>query len=208
MRITAATIWGLIIILCGFFVVVVLPNTTSDKTVDYLANSAFGILRLGFIFYGQTVVKKLNRNYTLWSALLFFFPGISLLILGQLNVIVRPLTIIELKANWNNNEEVQLRDLTIGADSIMLLESIENDSLTLKHMIKNYPDYVKEYTMMFPVLAIYQLITRGEKITPEVIGALEKYAQQSGNSSFSELLNHLGAMSPEEINLWSSSTNN
>lgn len=194
-----ATYYGIALFVLTVFVVVIEPLLTGNEIVNYLSLAVFGIIRLGLLFYGQTVVKKLNRDYLLWAAFLFLIPSIALIILGQLDKIKKPITVIHLNPQSDPENRNNLPALTIGTDSSLLLEAITNDSFTLKHMLKNYHDYIKENTVLLPVLAAYQLNKRKVTLEEEVWKSLDKFAAENGHETFLKLLAHLKTLSPEEM---------
>ncbi len=194
-----STYYGIGLLALTIIVFLIIPLLTDDKIVNYLSYSIFGIFKLGSIFYGQTIVKKLNRNYNIWPVFLFLFTSISLIILGQLNKLKKEIVIINLDPKSDPKNPNNLPSLTLGTDSNLLIESIQNDSFTLKHMINNYTDFINENTSLFPILAAYQLNKRDIRFEAEVSKSLDKFAMEKGHDSFTKLTDHLNTMSPEEI---------
>lgn len=194
-----STYYGVGLLLAFIIAFIILPLTLNDKIINYLSYLIFCLLKLGLIFFGQTTVKKLNRNYTIWSVLLFFFTSISLIILGQLKKIKKEITIIKLESKTGPKNANNLPNLTIGTDSNLLLEAIQNDSFTLNHMLNNYKDFIKENTSLFPILAAYELNKRGEEFKTETAQSLDKFAKEKGQNTFRQLLDLLATMPPEAI---------
>ncbi|MSQ79187.1 MAG: hypothetical protein EXR21_05880 [Flavobacteriaceae bacterium] len=178
---------------------IIISIFTDDKIVEFLSFSIFGIVRMGLLLYGQTLVKKLNRDYTLWGVFLFFFTSIALIFLGQFDKLKKEIVLIAMDTAKSNNPN-NLPSLTFGTDSNLLIESIQNDSFTLKYMVNNYRDFIKENTSLFPILAAYQLNKRGEMIDAGLSESLDKFAKEKGYTSFAEILNHASKMNPDEIN--------
>jgi hypothetical protein len=79
------------------------------------------------------------------------------------------------------------------------MNALQNTSFTLKHMIKNFKDYTKENTLLFPIMAAYELNDRDEHLTPEVLKALDDFAEMQEYSDFQELLKDLQKLTPEQI---------
>lgn len=198
-KITQSTYYGLGLVLLTIVVFIVLPLLTDDKIIEFASLSLYGILRLGSIFYGQTIVKLLNRNYSIWTALLFFFPAISLIILGQLDKIKNEMVTILLDPKSNSKNINDLPSLTLGTASNMYKESLMNSPFTLRHMVINYKNYIKQSTSLFPILAAFELNKQDILFDDETKNALDKFAREKGNNSFMELLDSLKAMTPEEI---------
>jgi hypothetical protein len=187
---------GLLLVTIVVFFILPLLN---DKIINYLSYLVYGILRVGAIFYGQTTVKKLNKNYTFWTVVLFFFPAISLIALGQLDKTKMEMLLIKLDPTANSKNVNNLPSLTLGTESNMLKDSLMNDVFTLKYMINHYKNYIKESTSLFPILAAYHLNGKDVAFDGEIQISLDKFAKEKGNNSFGELLSHLKAMTPEEI---------
>lgn len=194
-----STYYGIGLLLAFVIAFIILPLTINDQIINYLSYLIFCLLKLGLIFYGQTTVKKLNRNYSIWSVLLFFFTSISLIILGQLMKLKKEITIIKLETMASAKNANNLPDLTIGTDSNLLLEALQNDTFTLNHMINNYKDFIKENTSLFPILAAYELNKRGEVFKIETNESLDKFAKEKGQNTFRQLINLLTTMPPEAI---------
>lgn len=195
---TKATLFGIILLVIFILVLTIIPMLVSDQIINYLAFSIFGIFKLWLIFYGQTIVKKLNRNYTGWSALLFFFTSISLIILGQLPKLKREVTILRFEPSKQNKNPNNLPDIIFWINSSIILESIQNDVFTLNYMIKNYKELIKENTTLFPILAAYQL-NKNELFSDETLKILNTYSSENNFESFNHHLDALTKMSPEEV---------
>lgn len=195
-----STFYGIALLLGFITVIIVIPYLTSDKIIGYLSISIYGILKIGLVFYGQTAIKKLNRNYAVWSAFLFFFTSISLIVIGQLSKINKEITIIKLEPNLKGKNINNLHHLTVGTDSALLIDALQNNSFTLNYMINNYPNFIKENTSLFPVLAAYELNGRDEELKPETIQSLDKFAIEKGHINFKQFISYLNTLTPEEIN--------
>jgi len=191
---------GILLLLLLVGVILVKSYPDSDPIVKYLSVAVYGIIKLGLIFYGQTQVKRLNRNYTLWSALLFFITSLSLIVLGQLPKKIKQLQLVKLNSGSNLANPNRFPELIIGTDSELLLEAVENDTHTLKHMIRNYSDYIKENTALLPVLCAYEINKRGLSLEDELQDYLNKFSRTRGYTSFSHLLDTISIQEPEEIN--------
>lgn len=195
-----ATVYGIVLLLLFLFIFLILPPLSDDKILNYFAKSTYGIIRLGLIFYGQTIVKKQNRNYTVWAVLTFLFTSVSLIVLGNLYKVRKTVTVIDLAPNQTNDNVNQFPDITIGTDSSLLIEAVTNDSFTLKYMLQNFGRYNKDYTSLFPVLAAYKLNERGIELEEVHKNALDKYALTKDFDSFSSLLTHISTLDPEQVN--------
>lgn len=191
--------YGAGLLLLTITVFLIIPVFSDDEIVKYLSYSIYGIIRVGAIFYGQTTIKKLNRNYTNWSAFLFLFPSISLITLGQLEKIKKEMILIELDPSINSKNINNLPALKLGTESNMLRDSLMNEAFTLRHMIINFKNYIKDSTSLFPILAAYQLNKQDVNFDDELKTSLDKFANEKGHDSFYELLNHLKTITPEEI---------
>lgn len=194
-----STYYGIGLLTFTIIVFFIIPALTEDQIITYLSFSILGIFKLGLIFYGLTVVKKLNRNHTTWGVCLFFFTSISLIILGQLNKLKREIVIVKFTPESDSKNINNLPGLTLGTDSNLLIEAIQNESLTLKHMINKYPDYIKDNTSLLPILAAYQLNKRDVMFDAEIIRSLDKFANEKGQNSFKTLITYLSTLTPEEI---------
>ncbi len=194
-----ATYYGIGLLAVTLFIYIAGLFHLTNEIINYLCFAVLGAIRLGLIFYGQTVVKKLNRDYLLWAAFLFLFTSIALILLGQVDKIKKAISVIQLDPEAEPENPNSLPSLTLGTDSGLLLEAITNDSFTLKHMLNNYRDFVKENTSLFPVLAAYQLNKRKVVFEEELWKSLDRFATEKGHESFRRLLAHLKTLSPEEI---------
>lgn len=194
-----ATYYGIALLAVTLFVYIAALFHLTSEIISYLCFAALGAIRLGLIFYGQTVVKKLNRDYLLWAAFLFLFTSIALILLGQVDKIKKAISVIQLDTEAAPENPNKLPSLTVGTDSGLLLEAITNDSFTLKYMLNNYRDFIKENTNLFPVLAAYQLNKRNVVFEEELWKSLDRFATEKGHESFRRMLAHLKMLSPEEI---------
>ncbi|HMG15525.1 MAG TPA: hypothetical protein VK590_08770 [Saprospiraceae bacterium] len=190
---------GIGLLFATIFVFIIIPILTEDKIIKYLSLSIFGVVKLSLFFFGQTTVRKLNRNYKIWSLFLFFFTSFSLIILGRLNKINKEIIYIDLKTSNKNNPNF-LPNLSIYTDSNLIIDSLENDSFTLNHLIHSFKNTIKEYTSIFPVLAAYQLNNRDILFDDDLKKTLDNYSNFIGKESFIKLLDHLKSMTAEEIN--------
>jgi hypothetical protein len=194
-----STYYGVSLLLITILTFIILPILTDDEIIEYLSQSIYGILRIGAVFYGNTTVKKLNRNNTIWTVLLFFLPSISLIVLGQLSKIMKEMILIKLDPTLNSENINNLPSLILGTESNMLNDFLMNNAFTLKYMINNYKNYIKESTSLFPILAAYQLNRQNVKFENEILNSLNKFASDNGQESFDKLLDQLKSMTPEEI---------
>ena len=192
--------WGISLLILLVLVFFIRPLIINDKVVQYFSFAIYGVLRVGGLFHGQTRVKKLNRNYKNWSATLFLFTSVSLIVLGFLKKIEKPITVIKLEPGKSSLNPNQLPAITIATESALLLESQSNSTFTLKHMLKNYKDYLKDNTSLFPILTAYELNKRNEEFDNDIKQVLEKFSREKGYSSFYKLLEKLNEFLPEEIN--------
>ena len=159
----------------------------------------YGVASFGLMIYGQNIIKKLNRDYTIWAIFLFFFTGLALIIIGQLNKKDIDTIVVEMKPKEKGSNLNNLPEITFGTSSELLMNALQNTSFTLKHMIKNFKDYTKENTLLFPIMAAYELNDRDEHLTPEVLKALDDFAEMQEYSDFQELLKDLQKLTPEQI---------
>ena len=151
------------------------------------------------MIYGQNVIKKLNRDYTSWAIFLFFFTGLALIIIGQLNKKEIDTIVVEMKTKEKGTNPNNFLDITFGTSSELHINALQNTSFTLMHMIKNFKDYNNENTSLFPVMAAYELNEREEILTPEVLKALDDFAEMQEYGDFQELLKDLDKLTPEQI---------
>lgn len=186
--------------LLGLFIAVfgILPHFIHDEPVIYLAKTIYCIIKLYFIFYGQTTVKLLNRSYNPWSVFLFFCTSIALIILGRLPKLQSEIQMIHIDPIPENNIN-NLPRLSAATNSPMLMEAMGNDGFTLDYMIKNYKEFIKENTALFPILAAYEINKRGYEISDEANEALDKFAEEYGYPNIIQLINAITKMSPEEV---------
>lgn len=190
--------FGLLILFIATFIII--PGVSNDKIVHNLFFAVYAIFKLVLIFYGQTSIKKLNRNYNAWSVFLFFCTAISLIIIGQLSKLKKEISIIKLEPGKNSKNLNNFPDIVIGTDSSLLIEALQNDTFTLIHMISKYQDFIKENTSLFPILAAYELNKRDEMLKQEIMDSLDKFANEKGHNNFSYLLDSIARSTPEEIN--------
>jgi len=168
--------------------------------IRYMLIAIYGFLKLGLIFYGQTLIKKLNRQYARWSALLFFFTSITLIILGLISKLERDAFKISYTPEAYNQNVNQLLNIEIETDSSILLESIKNDVFTLNFMLIDYTKYLKENTNKFPLLAAYEINKRGKVFSSEAKLILEEYAKSFGFDNFQSMVKRVAEMTPEDTN--------
>lgn len=160
----------------------------------------YGFIRIGFMFKGQTYIKKLNRNYTYWSIFLYLFTSPALIIIGTLTKIKKEITLINFNPSLAETNINNLPDIVVGTDSYMPTEAATNSTFTLKHMLKNYSTYTKEYSLLFPIIAAYTINERGEPFGEDVLTALNNFAKENKYESFGEMIEHLKTLNPEQIN--------
>lgn len=194
-----ALFYGIALLIAFTLIFEVIPIFSLDGNLRYLSFSVYGLFKFGLIFYGQSSIKKLNRNYGLWSVALFFCTSVSLIIIGQLSKLHKEPTILKYETSSSEVNPNNFPDLTVSTDSNMLLEALYNDSFTLKHMLVKYKDYLKDNSMLFPIVAAYQLNSLGEKLNSEALISLDNYARDFGKDSFSHLTAELTVRTPEEI---------
>lgn len=190
--------YGIGLFVLFVFIFGVLPKLTSELPIIYVAKTIYCIIKLYFIFYGQTTVKLLNRSYTPWSVFLFFCTSIALVILGRLPQIHQELKIIHIDPIPENNIN-NLPPFSAATNSPMLIEAMGNDGFTLDYMIKNYKEFVKENTALFPIMAAYEINKRGFEISDEANEALDRFAEEYGFPNIIQLINAITKMSPEEV---------
>jgi hypothetical protein len=192
-----ATLYGvLLLLLLGAYVF--LHRRIEDPIVEFVFQAVVGITNLGLIFYGQSVVKRLNRQYIPWAAAIFLATPVALIILGLLpkREIIIPLDYIveEQKSNPNSLPTIYLR-----TDSAELQDALTNDTFTLQHLISNYHDYLKDYTKLFPVAAAYELNKRNVAWNPELQTKLEQFAMENGKATFIQLVDEIRVLAPWEM---------
>jgi hypothetical protein len=187
--------------LLGFFILirVIIPGFYPSSSVNYWSMAIYGVTSFGLMIYGQNIIKKLNRDYTIWAIFLFFFTGLALIIIGQLNKKDIDTIVVEMKPKEKGSNLNNLPEITFGTSSELLMNALQNTSFTLKHMIKNFKDYTKENTLLFPIMAAYELNDREEVLTPEALKALDDFAEMQEYSDFQELLKDLQKLTPEQI---------
>jgi hypothetical protein len=190
--------YGIGLLILFLFVFAVLPRLTSEQPVIYLVKTIYCIIKLYFIFYGQTTVKLLNRSYTPWSVFLFFCTSVALIILGQLPKLQRELNIIHIDPVPDNNIN-NLPPFSAATHSPMLMESLGNDGFTLDYMIVNYKEFVTENTALFPIMAAYELNKRGYEISDDANEALDRFAEEQGFPNIIQLILAINKMNPEEV---------
>jgi hypothetical protein len=192
-----ATLYGVLLLLL-LILYVYMHGRITDPIVDFVFKAIAGITNLGFIFYGQSLVKRLNRNYIPWAAAVFLATPFALIILGRLSRVEKiiPLDYIteEQSRNVNNLPVIYLR-----TGSSELPEALTNDTFTLQHLLNNYSDYLKDYTRLFPVAAAYELNRRNILLTPELLGRLDQFAQENGQPSFRHLIDVIKPLAPWEM---------
>lgn len=154
------------------------------------------LVRIPIALWCSTIAKRKNRDSKFWAGLGFFFPAITLIILGnnkklnKINIEVakydkQKLTISNIN-NPNNLPYITLPTST----TVMLIDALSNDNLTLKYMINNYKRYVKENGALFPLYAAVELNRRGEKFEKEILTSLNNYSKDKGFQSFYENLEY------------------
>ncbi len=198
-NISKTTLYGIVLFLLILLFVIYNLFFNRDETIYFILIWAIGMLRFGLMLYGQTIIKKQNRNYTVWSISLFLFTSITLIILGQLHKIEKELNIIELNPEQDTKNANQLPNIRLGTKSNMLTEVILNNTFTLNYMIQNYSRYLKDNTSLFPILAAYELNKREVKFSIETQVALDTFSQEQGYSNFNQLLETIVQFTPEEI---------
>ena len=194
-----ATHIGIALLLTEIILFFVVPALTSEEIVSNICYAIVAVFKIGALFYGLTLIKKLNRNYAAWAVLVFFFTAPSLIVLGQLPKLKKEIVIIKLDTSWDTKNVNKLPSLTLATNSSLLIEAVQNDSLTLKHMIINYPNYIKENTSLLPILAAYQLNKRAEILDVNLKTSLDKFANEKGHTTFNSLLESINNLTPEEI---------
>lgn len=169
-----------------------------DPILEFVFHSFFGIANLGLLFYGQSIVKRLNRNYIPWAVALFFLTPFALIVLGQLSRvdIVIPLDYIveNQKSNPNKLPTIYLRT---GTSSLQ--DALANDTFTLQHLIRTYREHLKDYTGMFPVAAAYELNRRDIELTAELRLKLDQFANENSKADFMQLVEEIRVMAPWEM---------
>ncbi len=191
------------IALLGLFIIVriIIPGFYASNSINSWTLGVFGIARFGMMIYGQNIIKKLNRDYTIWAIFLFFFTGLALIIIGQLSKKDKDTVVVEMKPKEKGPNPNNLPEITFGTSSELLLNALQNTSFTLMHMIKNFKDYTKENTLLFPIMAAYELNYREEFLTPEALKALDDFAEMQEYDDFQELLKDLQTLTPEQIRM-------
>ncbi len=169
-----------------------------DPIVEFFFHSFFGIANLGLLFYGQSIVKRLNRNYIPWAVALFFLTPFALIVLGQLSrvEVVIPLNYIVEDQRSNPN---RLPTIYLKTGTSSLLDALANDTFTLQHLIRTYQDHLKDYTRMFPVAAAYELNRRNVELAADLKLKLDQFAKENGKPEFLSLVEEIRVMAPWEM---------
>jgi hypothetical protein len=121
-----------------------------------------------------------------------------LIILGQLPKLQRELNIIHIDPVPDNNIN-NLPPFSAATHSPMLMESLGNDGFTLEYMIVNYKAFVTENTVLFPIMAAYELNKRGYEISDDANEALDRFAEEQGFPNIIQLILAISKMNPEEV---------
>ncbi len=200
-RFPKTTYFGIALIGFFIFIRVVIPGFYTSTPVNFWSLAIYGVASFGLMIYGQNIIKKLNRDYTIWAIFLFFFTGLALIIIGQLSKKDIDTIVVKMKPNEKGSNLNNLPEITFGTSSELLMNALQNTSFTLMHMIKNFKDYTKENTMLFPIMAAYELNDREEQLTPEVLNALNDFAEMQEYGDFQELLEDLQKLTPEQIRM-------
>jgi hypothetical protein len=200
-RFPKTTYFGIALIGFFIFIRVVIPGFYPSTPVNFWSLAIYGVASFGLMIYGQNIIKKLNRDYTIWAIFLFFFTGLALIVIGQLNKKELDTIVVKMKPNEKGSNINNLPEITFGTSSALLMNALQNTSFTLMHMIKNHKDYTKENTLLFPIMAAYELNDREEQLTPEVLNALNDFAAMQEFSDFQELLEDLQKLTPEQIRM-------
>jgi hypothetical protein len=193
------TYFGIALLVFFILIRIIIPGFYPSSSVNYWSMAIYGVTSFGLMIYGQNIIKKLNRDYTIWAIFLFFFTGLALIIIGQLNKKDIDTIVVEMKPKEKGSNLNNLPEITFGTSSELLMNALQNTSFTLKHMIKNFKDYTKENTLLFPIMAAYELNDRDEHLTPDVLKALDDFAEMQEYSDFQELLKDLQSLTPEQI---------
>ncbi len=113
---------GIIILVANIIFIIFFKNIYSDHNKVEAANKILGVLmvtlRIVTMIWVTRIAKDQNRNETGWRVLAFFFPAITLIIIGGLNKLnkesVSPPNNFQKSENNNNHQtEVKLSNSSI-----------------------------------------------------------------------------------------------
>lgn len=131
---TWITYCGIALLFVGF--VIALGSKDLDAEGRQVATIFILMFRFFFIFLVYEVVTNQNRNNGGWAILTFFFPSVSMIIIGLLNK--KP---IEIDSRWNTDEKINLArtkmeqlkydDCLNLSDSVLVDDPLNIDALHL-----------------------------------------------------------------------------
>jgi hypothetical protein len=192
-----ATVYGLTQI--GLLIELFAALSYHDQIIEFFSKAIYGIVNLGLIFYGQNLVKRLNRNYVGWAAALFLFTPVALIILGRLRRLPAPAIVLDFDTGTTQQNVNNLPPIKLVTASPVLQDALANDTFTLRHLISDYDNSIKEYGGLFPVAAAYELNRRNHQLDEAEKAKLHQFARECGRTDFPQLLENIRNMSPEEM---------
>lgn len=103
---TDASSVGILILITSVIIYIILRNVNDSETFQIfysITTMILLILRITLTVWGVNIAKRQNRNTTGWGFLTFFFPAISLIILGNQKKLFDNFGIVEKLTNEENS---------------------------------------------------------------------------------------------------------
>jgi hypothetical protein len=182
-----ATIYGILHLALFFLVYSIVPKAADEKVIHDISWAIYLVSDLALIYWGISILQKLNRGGMLWGISLLLLTPIALIILGQLDKV----DISKIPISYSPKTESNINNLPeaiFETDSMVLQDYLMNDSFTLNYMINNYEEYIDEASDIFPIVAAYELNQRNESFNDNTLNALSRYAESKGHSSFQSMV--------------------
>jgi len=151
---TDATVIGILLFLTPFAIQLTrilkfddMESYTQAKVLSALLTVA---VRIGATTWAVNIAKRQNRNITVWGWLTFFLPGISLIIIGQLNKLKLK---IELNRTLTKNEQISM--LITKANKLFTEKRFQETVEVLNKAIQL--DYENSEAVLLRGISLYQI---------------------------------------------------
>jgi hypothetical protein len=189
--------WDREAIISGIFLlginILLISEIIKDEILYTVIAIIINLARIPIALWCSTIAKRKNRNSKHWAGYGFVFPSITLLIIGNLKKSDKPsgefAQVKDVKVTVSESNNINnLPKVTLPNPTVMIVDALTNDNLTLKYMITNYKRYVKETSALFPLFAAVELNRRGEKFDNEINKVLNKFSTEQGFQSFTHHL--------------------
>ena len=194
-----AIIIGITIIIVSLFLVVFKPFKMDTNESYKKARSILTIIdlsiRIAIVYWIVQIAKRQNRNQTKWGVLGLFFPSISLIIIGFLKKIKKPISksplikdLISLIENFDPDNPNDLHTDNILVNETYSEKMQNSSNAELEKYILEYNNYCEVFDEFFPFYASIELNKRKVLFTPEIMIYLDSYAQFIGHDNYEDLI--------------------